>query len=66
MHITESHILNHFNASYTKTKKITNEEHIEHTYKRKHNKQEDMENNKKLKSTDFTKSYITDPAGYLD
>ena len=66
MQITETHILNHFNASYTKTQQIIQKEHIDHKYKRKYNEQEDLENNKKLKSTDFTKSYITDPVGYLD
>ena len=70
MNITETHLINQLNASFSQSYDSNNygEEHNDHQFccKRKHNESEDNENSKKLKSDEISKSYIMDPAGYLD
>ena len=70
MDITENHIIKQMNASFSQNyaRHSENEDEGDHlSYcKRKRVESGDEENPKRLKSDDSSKSYINDPAGYLD
>ena len=70
MDITEKHVIKQMNTSLSQTYdsneyKEGHEEHMSYC-KRKRMESNDNGNTKRLKSDEFSKSYSTDPAGYLD